>query len=318
MTTTVLLGDLEATDANRSVLELLGWMHRQGQPARVVSRLDGPLRAEVGPLADVFVANDWRLRRPSTALQAAGLHRPAEIARSFELRRRLAAVGPVAYLAGVGAAPLLDWLPDKTTVVGHLHRRALRSVEALDEASSHLLRTRVSRWVVGSDDARRALQEHLGIDGVPTDLVHDFVAISALSPTPVPAATRAERDRVVRERLQQLYGIPVDAPLVCGRGVVDFWHQTNVFAQLCWNLLMKDTAPQRSVRCGSETRAPTGWCGRCATISGTRDSKRGSGSTSRLPILHPWSAWPRATSRCSAAATRSPNRSCSMRHRSGP
>jgi hypothetical protein len=238
----VLLADLEEGEANRSVLVLLAWLDRTGRRARVIARLDGQLRAEFERVADVFVAHDWRLRRPSTALQAVRLHRPAEIARSVELRRRLGAVGPVAYLAGIGAAPLLAWLRPGTAVVGHLHHRAGDALADLGPEPLALLRDRVSTWVTGSDDAAKILADRLQVEARATTHLFDLVDSTELLPGLIPTGSRATRDQHVRALLHERLGIPVDVPLVCGRGHVDFWHVSDVFAQFCWNLLLRDPA----------------------------------------------------------------------------
>ncbi len=224
----VLVADLEYHAVNSAILRMLPWLDRAGeQDVRVLSLLDGGIRREFRALAPVVAVNEYRPRRPSTALRELGLARPAEMARSAGLRRRLSA-GSV-YLADVRAARLLHWAAPSVVVVGHLRRGDDARCEDLGSLDRVGL-NRVDHWVV-DDEAGADVVLALGIDAARITRFREDVDLDRLWPD-VRASSRAER----RTLLEAAHGIPADVPLVCSGGHIDFWHQTDVFLQLCWSV----------------------------------------------------------------------------------
>ena len=231
----ILLADLADTPANRSVRELVSWCTGQGAPPEieVVAGQAGPLLAGFTQIAETFVVNEGRPVRLSGRLQHVGLHRPAEIVRSQELRRRIGGRQDVVWLTDLRAAHLLHWTGPAARMVAHHHA----SAPPLDPMKTDglLLRSRVDAVVAGSKTAAVAMST-LFPEG--EAVVHPDLERTARLGTTRPPERRQERRAETRLALEGAASIPSDVPLMVGAGPVDFWHASNTFAQACWDIRM--------------------------------------------------------------------------------
>lgn len=232
---TVLLGTLDDTLANRSVFEMVRWMHdvRPEVDVLVLAGRTGSREASFRAVARTHVVNEIRAVRPSGALQHVRLHRLAEVARSRELRRALHRRSGSVWLPDLSAGHLLAWL-DAEHVVAHQLAVAVPAGPQAEVLS--IVAARTTAWLAGDAQAALFLERAYGAPAERITLRADF-ALAERCADDHPPPTRSARRAAARRALQRRHGIPADVPLVVGAGAVDFWAEHNAFAQLCFDLV---------------------------------------------------------------------------------
>jgi glycosyltransferase involved in cell wall biosynthesis len=228
-----------------------GWLadHTDLELTTVLVR-GGPLVADYARWGTVRVLDVPRSpgRLAERALSAARLARPAAGVRAARDGHRFGAWAEAraVYVNTVSGPTLraLRRVRDEATVVVHVHEMEAALRYGIDDADRRLLRDRTDHWVAASQAVADNLVANHGVAPGRIRVHHEFV-------DPVDPVEGDER-RAARRRL----GVPEDAFLVGGCGMLEWRKAPELFVRLAADLRARTDRPLAFVWVGGTDRGP--------------------------------------------------------------
>jgi len=139
---------------------------------------------------------------------------------------------------------LLGWIDRAATVIVHVHEMEAALRYGLEDAERRRVFQRADHFLAASQAVADNLEAHHGVDPARVVVHHEFVE-------PVPATDEEERSRE-RARL----GIPADAFVVGGSGMLEWRKAPELFVRLAADLRTRTARPLAFVWVGGTDHGP--------------------------------------------------------------
>lgn len=243
--------EMTITGAPMNLLHFITWLRRNTDvEVHTLAVQDGPLRHRFEEVSEVSVLDRSPVAGALRVAEQGLVHLGSSRAWKPVARARLAPQlqrfegFDLVYSNSIASSSLLPHLPRTGAVVSHVHElqvamrtwRPKEHLAALEELSD--------AWIAASGAVRDMLVEERGLPADRVLLHHEFIDARSITEREVPL-------RDVERRRREL-GIPADAAVVMGAGVIEWRKGADLFVQLATEVRRRTREPVRFVWVGGD------------------------------------------------------------------